>query len=129
MLRIWKNQEKSYSEMPPETEKKTDKNGLDNLFVLDNQSAASFVSSIEASFKNSTTPEQKREDTRNSVTKQIITLYVLCVGLIIVVGLLLVSFGQASSMASLKTLVEFLNILVLPIITLVLGFYFGSEKK
>lgn len=76
----------------------------------------------------------RREETRNWVTIAIIGVYALSVLGIVITGLLIVigiigCQGQKDHFDLLKNIVEFLNVLVLPIVTLVLGFYFGTEQK
>lgn len=77
-------------------------------------------------------PTQQRENMRGWVTLTIIGIYLLCI-------LLLVGFPIAAIINHAKTLKEsiegfasigsMLSSHVVPLITLVLGFYFASERK
>ena len=88
-----------------------------------------FIEALGDKFEQQTSTERLREDARTFVLKCLITMYSWGVLTIVFVGLVEVIAGKMEPMAGLKALVEFLSVLVLPIITLVLGFYFGSEKK
>lgn len=85
-------------------------------------------------FQERTAPEAKRETMRGTVTSRIVWMYVICVAVIIFSGAAGLLFSKspdqsAAIIESLRSLVDFFHALVLPIITLVLGFYFGSEKR
>jgi hypothetical protein len=117
--------------MSPDNSTEADSTNDGSVIPLHIKNLRSFVDAASENFLEQTTPEEKRENTRGAVTSRIITMYVICTISIIGVGLGKVIFDSSplkDQIESLKTLVEFLSVLVVPIITLVLGFYFGSGK-
>lgn len=92
---------------------------------------------IRTEYKKLASPEQQREATRGRVTHKIVNLYFISVGIIVLFGSGAIYYGARANNAemiqlvisSMSELVGFMSVLVLPVITLVLGFYFGSEKR
>ena len=90
------------------------------------------IESNKLAFHRDFNPARNRENMRGIITAIIVIAYVACVFGIVAVELYKalkpdVTLDQAT--ASLKSLSDYLSLHLVPIITLVLGFYFGSEKK
>ncbi len=98
----------------------------------DDAPIVNFIDTIHLS-SNKKTTEEKREDVRGRVTLWIAGLYAVCVTAIIATGMIIILCVEPATlkraMDALELLVGFLNVLLLPVVTLVLGFYFGSEKR
>jgi hypothetical protein len=82
---------------------------------------------------NRETTDEQREKVRSKVTLAIVWLYVACISMMVAAGVIAPFFHDPllvdRTINSLKQVEGFAQALLLPIITLVLGFYFGSEKR
>lgn len=77
-------------------------------------------------------PSKQRESMRGLVTAIIVGVYGLCILSLVIVGLIATMMYSTTLKEATEGFVTIGNMLsshVVPIITLVLGFYFASEKK
>ncbi len=92
---------------------------------LENERLDEFLSDLtDASRTHAEEMQAKREDVRSYVTMGIVVLYAVCIVAYVATAML-----ELTSSANLETVVTFLHSFLLPIITLVLGFYFASERN
>lgn len=85
------------------------------------------VASALSIFRDNTTPKDRREKTREKVTLIVVKAYCTSVILLIVGGLYLVYFCSRDT-TTISSLGDMLQKLFLPIMTLVLGFYYGTKE-
>lgn len=73
---------------------------------------------------------QKREDTRSIVTIILMIVYgIAIISLIVIGGILLIVRCKEADLTGVLSLGDMLQKLILPVITLVLGFYYGTQEK
>jgi hypothetical protein len=73
--------------------------------------------------------QERQQDDRSLIAKIIVWAFVLLMGvviLIVAVGTLLIGWDKLSEPA--KFLMSILGSVMLPVVTLVIGYYFGKEK-
>jgi heme/copper-type cytochrome/quinol oxidase subunit 4 len=69
--------------------------------------------------------ERKHAEDRSLIVKSVIILYVVSIGLTI---LYLMYRGIFSNESTLASILDIIKIAILPVVTLVMGYYFGSAK-
>ena len=73
--------------------------------------------------------QERQQDDRSLIAKIIVWAFVLLMGvviLIVAIGTLLIGWDKLSEPA--KFLMSILGSVMLPVVTLVIGYYFGKEK-
>ncbi len=86
----------------------------------------------KSAFQQKFSPEKHRENMRGRITVIIVGTFGLCMLAVVLTGLYKIadkSVTLEQAQVALKMLGDLLSSHVVPIITLVLGFYFGSEKR
>lgn len=72
--------------------------------------------------------ERRQADDRSLIAKIVIVMFAVCISVVMIFIVLAVVFSMQNWEAPLKYFVDLIGSVVLPVVTLVIGFYFGTKS-